>query len=372
MTDVVIVGAGLAGLTAAIELSKRGYSVQVLEKKELPRHKVCGEYLSFEAVPYLLGEKVLDETIAQKRIRKLRIYTHSGGSVTRDLPLGGIGISRYRLDQALCERAINCGASVEFRKSVRHIVFENDHFTVNARGASARRCRVLINAAGKGQVLSRRKKIEYGKRYVGVKRYLDAPFEDDLVALFNFPGGYCGAAKVEDGSVDLAYMVDQELFRTYGELNAFEKQVLWANPGLGQLIDASRTNSEPFAISNFTLGRRSLVEEHQIMAGDSAGMIPPLSGNGMAMAIRSGFIAANVVNQFLSREIDRQVMENRYRSQWKNEFRNRLFWGIKFQRLMASGKASDLYLSLLKAIPGLLPSLVRLTHGKVWKNSGMI
>ena len=94
---IIIVGGGLAGLTAAIHLSKIGLAVILVEKNEFPKHKVCGEYISNEVLPYLnwldVGISKLNPTV----IEKLQFSTSNGTSISCDLPLGGFGISRYAL-----------------------------------------------------------------------------------------------------------------------------------------------------------------------------------------------------------------------------------------------------------------------------------
>ena len=99
--DVVIIGGGLAGLTTAIHLSKSGLEVTLIEKNEYPKHKVCGEYISNEVLPYLqwLGFQIFD--LKPSHISKMEFSTASGKIISGDLPLGGFGISRYVLDNYL-------------------------------------------------------------------------------------------------------------------------------------------------------------------------------------------------------------------------------------------------------------------------------
>jgi len=98
-TSVIIIGGGLAGLTTAIHLSKLGLQVILIEKNEFPKHKVCGEYISNEVLPYLnwLDLNILD--LAPTNIRKLEFSTASGKRIKSNLPLGGFGISRYTFDE---------------------------------------------------------------------------------------------------------------------------------------------------------------------------------------------------------------------------------------------------------------------------------
>src|ERR1700749_2231634 len=114
MYDVIIAGGGLAGLGLSIQLAKPGYRVALFEKESFPYHKVCGEYISLESWNFLeeLGLPLSDWNLPI--IRTLRMSSPNGRSLKQELPLGGFGISRYRLDAALADIARKEG--VELRE----------------------------------------------------------------------------------------------------------------------------------------------------------------------------------------------------------------------------------------------------------------
>ena len=99
--EISIIGGGLAGLTAAIDLLNRNYDVVVFEKNEYPKHKVCGEFISNEVLPYLKALGLDIESLRPTNITKTELSTHSGKTIKTNLPLGGFGISRYTLDNYL-------------------------------------------------------------------------------------------------------------------------------------------------------------------------------------------------------------------------------------------------------------------------------
>ena len=99
--DILIIGGGLAGLVNAIHLSAAGLSVILIEKNEYPKHKVCGEFISNEVLPYLQHLNADPMTIGAKKINRLLISTTRGKTIETKLPLGGFGISRYALDHFL-------------------------------------------------------------------------------------------------------------------------------------------------------------------------------------------------------------------------------------------------------------------------------
>src|SRR5262245_24228421 len=107
--DVAIIGGGLAGLAAGILLSKQGHSVVLLEKEKYPFHKVCGEYISMESWEFLESLGVPLSQMQLPLIDTLFLTSTNGKSFQTQLPLGGFGISRYKLDSCLAEIAVKSG-----------------------------------------------------------------------------------------------------------------------------------------------------------------------------------------------------------------------------------------------------------------------
>src|SRR5450631_927387 len=110
--DVVIAGGGLAGLALSIQLAKAGCKVAVFEKENYPFTKVCGEYISLESWNFLeeLGLPLSDWNLPI--IRRLLVSAPNGDHIEHTLPLGGFGISRYKIDAALAVIARNSGVDL--------------------------------------------------------------------------------------------------------------------------------------------------------------------------------------------------------------------------------------------------------------------
>ena len=130
MYDVIIAGGGLAGLALSIQLGKAGYRVALFEKETYPFHKVCGEYISLESWNFLeeLGLPLSDWNLPV--IQTLLMSAPNGRSLEHELPLGGFGISRYRLDAALADIARSCGVEMHEAARVTNIQFQREMFTV--------------------------------------------------------------------------------------------------------------------------------------------------------------------------------------------------------------------------------------------------
>ena len=144
-----------------------------------------------------------------------------------------------------------------------------------------------------------------------------------------------------------------------------EKNVLWKNPVLKEIFrNAEFMYNEPLVISQISFSKKKQVENHVLMIGDSAGLITPLCGNGMSMAMHAGKLAFENIQAFLELQIDRQQMEQRYTKQWQYHFNKRLFTGRMVQRLFGNNTITSVFLKIMSTMPWLADKLIRSTHGK--------
>lgn len=144
-TDIVIVGGGLAGLTAALHLQQSGVNVVLIEKETYPQHKVCGEYISNEVLPYFEWLGLDISTLAPTTLHKLQLSTVSGTSMFADLPLGGFGISRYALDDFLYRKLIEKRATVHL-DTVTDLNFADDNFQIQTATGKTFTAKLVIGA----------------------------------------------------------------------------------------------------------------------------------------------------------------------------------------------------------------------------------
>ena len=369
--DVIIIGGGLAGLTNAIHLSKSIHRVLLIEKNSYPKHKVCGEYISNEVLPYLNSLGIDPIKVGAKQISKVQISTTKGNLIKSELPLGGFGMSRYFLDSLLLKKVRLNGVQV-LKDTVESVIFEKDIFTVQTKDSGAFQSKITIGAFGKRSVLDlkmNRKFIKKKSPYLAVKIHVKGDFPEDLIALHNFKGGYCGVSKVENNSINLCYITEYNSFKKYKNISDFHQQVVFKNKHLKKIFKESKSVfKKPLTISQISFETKKPVENHIIMCGDTAGMIHPLCGNGMGMAITSARLASIRILQFLNGEIKtREGLEKQYFKDWNKEFKTRLKTGHFIARLFRSQTISQIAYSILKIIPFLLPKMIQFTHGKYIK-----
>jgi menaquinone-9 beta-reductase len=365
---VLIIGGGLAGLTAAIHLSKIGIQVTVIEKNEFPKHKVCGEYISNEVLPYFKWLGITIESLMPTNIKKLQFSSLNGSVINQTLPLGGFGISRYLLDEFLYKKAIENGCKV-IKATVETIEFEKDEFTINTSNNNVLKYEIVIGAFGKRSNIDQKLNRDFMLKkspWLGVKAHYSGNFPNDLVGLYNFKGGYCGVSKVEKDTINICYLADYDTFKKYKNTDEYQKKVLSQNPILKSIFkEANLLFEKPLTISQISFEKKKSIENHILMIGDTAGLIHPLCGNGMAMAIHSAKIASELVYRYFNKEINsREDLEKKYRNEWNSNFRSRLKMGRFLATILQKQKLSEFLMNILIKFPFLLPLIIKRTHGK--------
>ncbi|MCF6133409.1 NAD(P)/FAD-dependent oxidoreductase [Flavobacterium wongokense] len=366
--EVIIVGGGLAGLTAAIHLSQLGHQVTLFEKNTYPKHKVCGEYISNEVIPYLNSLKLNLGELHPTNITKLHFSTATGKNLTAVLPLGGFGVSRYALDNFLFEKAVANGCQI-IQQNVENVAFENDYFTIVTAEDTKFQSKIVLGAFGKRSSIDQkmhRDFISQKSPWLAVKAHYKGIFPNDVVGLHNFKGGYCGVSKVENDVINICYLADYGTFKNYKNIEEYQSAVVAKNPNLNSILSKTTLVSEkPLTISQVSFAEKHAVDNHILMIGDTAGLIHPLCGNGMAMAIHSAKIASELVSKYLKKELpSREILENQYTAEWNYNFKKRLRTGRWLAALLEKPKLSEATLRILTAFPFLLPIIINKTHGK--------
>jgi flavin-dependent dehydrogenase len=367
LRKIVIIGGGLAGLISSIQLIRSGIPCVVIEKKSYPFHRVCGEYISNEALPFLKTSGLYPKEIKLPQINFFEFSSFDGRSAKLPLDLGGFGISRYSFDHFLYTIAKKEGVNFELNTEVSAVNFNRETFAIET-SASKHTADVVIGSFGKRSridVQQDRGFIKKRSPFVGVKYHIRTEHPQDVISLHNFPGGYCGVCNIEDGITNLCYLVHREQLRRYGDIHEMEKMVLQSNPLLRNIFEGSRfVFPKPEVINEISFETKASVENHILMAGDSAGMITPVCGNGMAIAIHSGKLVAELVKEFWEGRIDRIVLEQRYRKSWQSHFRSRLFFGRYVQELFGRRGFADVAVALARSSHSLAKAIVRRTHGR--------
>lgn len=373
-TNVLIIGGGLAGLVSSLELARAGHVVTLVERKTYPFHKVCGEYISNEVRPYLESLGLPLNALDVASINQFWLSAPSGRLLKSPLDLGGFGISRYTLDHTLYELAQASGVNFVLGKQVDDVTFDGHQFNVTLNDGQQLTSEVVLGTYGKRARLDKtlsRSFMDKPSPYVGVKYHIrpqsaDWDFPDNVIALHNFSDGYCGMSAIEDGKYCLCYLTTRANLRQYGSIPAMEQAVLWENPHLkGVFEQAEFLYDKPEVINEISFAPKRAVENHILMAGDSAGLITPLCGNGMAMAIHGARLVSQLTDAFLQDKITRLELEQHYQQAWSRQFARRLWVGRNVQRLFGSQWLTDFVVRTLQHAKPAVKTIMKQTHGQV-------
>jgi len=370
--DVAIVGGGLAGLALGIQSARAGYNTILFEKEKYPFHKVCGEYVSLESWNFLEDLGVPLSQMNLPIIRRVLVTAPNGKKVEHGLPLGGVGISRFKLDSLMAEIATNSGVQIVEGTRADSIDFNDELFDIQCSMFNVQ-SKVAAGTFGKRSNLDIKWKRNFIvqkqnrlNNYIGVKYHVQSNWPTDLIALHNFKNGYCGISQIENGNFCLCYLTTaHNLAQSGNSIHKMETSILCGNPHLKKIFAESKILYEaPVTISQISFAKKNQVQDHVLMIGDAAGMIAPLCGNGMSMALHASKIAFEQIHLFLQDKISRPQMEQAYTDQWQKHFAKRLRTGRMIQRFFGSPLLSNVLISSLKPFPFLIDSLITQTHGQ--------
>ena len=304
---VVVIGGGLAGAAAAIMLSRGGCPVTLFERDAEPKHKVCGEFLSGEALDLLDGLGVSARSLGAVPVRRVRLC--SAAVVTEStLPFAAMSLTRLRLDEAMLQAAAAAGADV--RRGVAVEALENPDQNPgqnpdqrwNLRLSDGTMCteQNVILASGKHDLRGHSRPRGVQGELVALKMYWRlAPAQllalDGAVELLLHPGGYTGLQCVENGVANLSALIDRRFLAKLGGWTGFLATLRETCPQAEQrLRGAEPLLPKPLAVSAIPYGflRRHAIGSGLWAVGDQAAVIPSFTGDGMSIALYSGIRAA--------------------------------------------------------------------------------
>jgi flavin-dependent dehydrogenase len=369
--DIAIIGGGLAGLSLCIQCADAGYKTILFEKETYPYHKVCGEYISNESLPFLekLGVPLSDWGLPN--INELKISAPNGRPYHFTLPLGGFGVSRFKLDACLYQIALSKGVTVLTNTKVQQIEFKSNEFEIHTDQGNY--CSIIAAGSfGKRSNLDIQLNRPFVKakpnalnNFIAVKYHIKYLHPSNQIALHNFDNGYCGIEEIENGECCLCYLTTAENLKKSGNsIKDLEEKILWKNPPLKEVFkNAQFLYQKPLTISQISFQKKSQVENHLLCVGDAAGMITPLCGNGMSMALHGSKIAFQNIDHYFKKGQDRSLLESNYEQQWKKQFANRVFAGRTIQRVFGNEHLTNYFLQFLQKFPGLSKKLISATHG---------
>ena len=374
--DIAIIGGGPAGSTAALKLAGFGFEVCLIEKKEFPRETVCGEFLSWEVIEEIKSLNLYDEFLRHNpnQIKNFKFYRYNS-EISAGLDFPAYGLKRSTFDGFLLNAARKKGAVVYQPFEIEDISGENNAFKLIASNKSRENIEILskhiIAAYGKQNFLDKKlnRKFAFTSSGIsGIKFHIERNklknFNVEEIRIYSAPGIYCGLNAVNDDLITLCFLTKNK----DENIPARDKiiKLVSQNENFKNLFDDNLEeylSSIPiYGTGNIYFGRRSLVENGIIMIGDSAGVIAPLAGDGIGMAIQSAGLAAEILNKIMIGSYSSKEAEAEYDNRWNRLFKLRLRTAAAIQYLILSGVLKNAGVGVVKAFPQLLPLFIKLTR----------
>jgi 2-polyprenyl-6-methoxyphenol hydroxylase-like FAD-dependent oxidoreductase len=343
--EICIVGGGLAGLTLGILLRRDEIPVQLHDAGTYPRHRVCGEFISGRGLEILRELNLPNLPVQSAQARTLRFFNMHQSSGVLDLPEPALAIDRATLDEQL---------ALEFERTggVLHL---------NSRWTESFAAPGLVRATG------RRLQRGNPNGLLGVKAHArNVPLTSDLELHFS-DAGYVGLSRQPNGSVNVCALFNsRDSLKPVRQSSARELAELFTSKmgePLGQRLAQAEFNPATFAaVAGISLRREPAAAVPECRIGDSICMIPPMTGNGMSIALESAAIAAPFLREYALARVEWPEGRQRIARACDRAFGRRLAAAGLLQRICFRRAGRAFLLSAVRRLPSVLNCGFRLTR----------
>lgn len=383
---IAIAGAGPAGSSIAILLSKAGFNVSLVEKAAFPRHKLCGEFVSPECLSHFeeLGVSEKLHPFSSEKIVSTTFYSLDGASASVPTKwfsggeFGAIGLSRYTMDEVLFRHAEEAGAEVLEECAVKGVTFDGETpngFLCKGKDGEVFELAsdILVDATGRGASIVSMARKERGlgikpekPKWVGFKAHFAGTINPPGVCeIYFFNGGYGGVNFVENGDANVCFLVRSDVAREYGgDAGAVFEKCLLENPRAAEVLGSGKQSFAWIAVSVPGFGMGSPANFGNMFAvGDAASFIDPFTGSGILLALESG----KLFSQAAINSADYKNISDVYTRLYRKEFTSRLKISSMMRTLANSEKFTNVGVKTLSRITPLLRLLARGTRGGVFR-----
>jgi len=375
---VAVIGGGPAGSTTALRLARRGVEVCLLEKTEFPREVLCGEFLSREVSDALKDLDLFEKFIALKpnRINSFRFSNDDSTELNVDFSFESFALKRSVFDNFLLEEAKLSGVEVLQPAEVKNIRKEDEKFVLEIKGGGNPIFRInsdfVVAAYGKRNVLD--KQLDRGFTYQksglnGIKFHIDEKFIPgfirDRIEIYSSRGIYCGLNAVSEKEITLCFLEDRKdfpgspidhLLRLFDQNKKFAD--IFSND-----FEPGNIQIQAYGTGNIYFGKRGLVKDGILMAGDAAGVIAPLAGDGIGMALQTSKLISDIFYDERLNSFDHGRIAKKYEAKWNENFKKRLFTAGVIQKLILSSFFKNQAIGFARHFPPVMPYLLNNTRG---------
>jgi len=375
--DAAIIGGGPAGATAAIYLAEYGFKVCLFEKKNYPRETLCGEFLSKEVIEIIEELNLFDKFISlhPNPINSFRFINDNGKELSANFNFTAYGLRRSAFDNLLLDEARERGVKVFQPYEISEIEKSDADYKVSAQNQNSLsidlRSKYVIAAYGKQNILDK----TLNRNFAGQKSFLNGVkfhfprsglknILPNEIRIYVSKGIYCGVNEVDNETVTLAFIENRMTLKKSSRQNLIEfisRNESFKNIFVGNSFE--QINELPaYGSGNIYFGKRNLVENGVFMIGDAAGVIAPLAGDGIGMALQSARLITSVLSKSRKESLSAEETERLYKNGWKRYFAKRLFSAALIQKILLQSSFRNSAITLVKLFPSLLPKLIKITR----------
>jgi len=375
--SVAIIGGGPAGAMTAIYLSKYGIDTCIIEKNKFPREVLCGEFLSCEVTEALTNLNLFDEflKLSPVKIKRFKCYDEARAVLSTTLSFPAYSIKRSIFDTFLLNKAAEMGTKIYQPTKVQSIKKDGDKYLLKVKDSnnieSIIKSNFVIAAYGKQNIIDRvlkRDFISKSSNYSGVKFHLPNDVfivnpENDISIYFGRKI-YCGLNIVSANETTLCFLEK----RTNVNKSARHRLIDLTNENeyFGNLFNNNFRDIiydlPIYGTGNIYFGKRNVVENGIFMIGDAAGVIAPLTGDGIGMAFQSAELISRLLIDHLNSKINISDLERLYINEWQLLFSKRVRIASLIQNVVMQNGLRKIGFKIMKPFPSVLRNLTGLSR----------
>ena len=388
--DALVIGGGPAGATTGLLLARAGWTTAIVEKKEFPRRKVCGEFVSATTLQTLRALGLADDFLAQAGppVRRVGLYA---GDLAIDAPMPpakdapaqwGRALGREHLDTLLLKAAADAGAEVWQPWTAKTMgQMDGGHWCAveaGKRGMTlSARIVILANGSWEAGILPEQETPEHAPSDLLAFKahFTGSDLPRDLMPLLVFPGGYGGMVTSDGERVSLSCCIRRDTLQVargaHPAPHAGDSVLahIRANcRGVDEALAPAQLDGAFLAAGPIRPGMRARYANRIFFAGNAAGEAHPIIAEGISMAIQSAWLlATRLVAQLRAWQAPEllDAIGRDYARDWRRTFAPRLAAAAVFAQL---AQHSPQTLPLWRAVrwfPRILTLGARLS-GKAW------
>jgi len=375
--NVAIIGGGPAGAMAAIYLSKYDIDTCIIEKNKFPRDILCGEFLSCEVTEALTNLNLFDEflKLSPVKIKRFKCYDEAKTKLSITLTFPAYSIKRSIFDTFLLNKAAEMGTKIYQPAKLQSIKKDGDKYLLKFKDSnnieSIIKSNFVIAAYGKQNIIDRILKRDFISKqgnYYGVKFhlpsdvFLENPPND--ISIYFGREIYCGLNRVSADQTTLCFLEK----RTNHNKSARHRLIELTNENeyFGNLFNNNFRDIiydlPIYGTGSIYFGKRNVVENGIFMIGDAAGVIAPLTGDGIGMAFQSAELISRLLKDHLNSKINIIDLKRFYINEWQLLFSKRVRIASLIQNVVMQNGLRKFGLKVIKPFPLILRNLTGLSR----------